>query len=55
MLCTFPWTTACSPYTMTFPGADTMKGGIMGDDCLRSNRGAPLVVDVVVEGIAEVS
>jgi hypothetical protein len=21
---------------MTFPGAETMKGGIMGDDCLRS-------------------
>lgn len=36
---TFPWTTACSPYTMTFPGADTMKGGIMGEDCLRSMAG----------------
>jgi hypothetical protein len=21
---------------MTFPGADTIKGGIMGDDCFRS-------------------
>ena len=32
---TFPWTTACSPTTMTFPGAETMKAGIIGDDCLR--------------------
>lgn len=27
-----PWTTACSPKTMTLPGADTMKGGAMGDE-----------------------
>lgn len=40
---------------MTLPGADTIKGGIMGDDCLRSNRGLPLVVVVVVEDIADVS
>jgi hypothetical protein len=31
--CTLPCTTACSPYTMTLPGADTMNGGIIGDDC----------------------
>ena len=33
---TFPCTTACSPHTMTFPGAETMKAGIMGLDFLRS-------------------
>ena len=27
----FPWTTACSPKTMTLPGADTMNGGAIGD------------------------
>jgi len=32
---TFPWTTACSPKTITFPGAETMKAGIIGVDCLR--------------------
>lgn len=31
---TFPWTTACSPNTMTLPGAETMKAGIRGLDCL---------------------
>jgi hypothetical protein len=50
---TFPWTTACSPYTMTFPGAETMKGGIMGDDCFLSIAGARVEVDVVPEGMAE--
>jgi hypothetical protein len=50
---TFPWTTACSPYTMTFPGAETMKGGIIGDDCFLSSAGVRLEVDVVAEGIAE--
>lgn len=34
---TFPCTTACSPKTITFPGAETMKAGIIGDDCLRLN------------------
>lgn len=34
---TFPCTTACSPKTITFPGAETMKAGIIGDDCLRFN------------------
>jgi hypothetical protein len=28
---------------MTLPGAETMKGGIMGVDCLRCSAGAPLV------------
>lgn len=27
-----PWTTACSPKTMTLPGAETIKGGAIGDD-----------------------
>lgn len=27
-----PCTTACSPNTMTFPGADTMKAGAIGED-----------------------
>lgn len=31
-----PCTTACSPYTMTLPGADTMKAGAIGDDDLRA-------------------
>jgi hypothetical protein len=26
---------------MTLPGADTMKGGIMGEDFFRSRAGAP--------------
>ena len=30
-----PWTTACSPNTMTLPGADTMKVGAMGEEALR--------------------
>jgi hypothetical protein len=37
---TLPCTTACSPYTITLPGADTMKGGIMGDDFFLSSVGA---------------
>lgn len=28
-----PCTTACSPYTMTFPGADTIKAGASGEEC----------------------
>lgn len=37
---------------MTLPGADTMKGGIIGDDCLRCIGGGTLVVvTVTVEGI----
>lgn len=32
---TLPWTTACSPKTMTFPGAETMKAGIIGLESLR--------------------
>jgi hypothetical protein len=38
---------------MTFPGAETMKGGIMGDDCFLSSAGPRLDVDGVMEGIAE--
>jgi hypothetical protein len=34
-VCTFPCTTACSPYTMTFPGAETMNGAIMGVEYFR--------------------
>lgn len=30
-----PYTTACSPNTMTFPGADTIKAGAIGDDVFR--------------------
>lgn len=33
---TLPWTTACSPNTITLPGAETMKVGAMGLDFLRS-------------------
>lgn len=33
---TLPCTTACSPYTMTLPGADTIKAGARGDDTLRA-------------------
>lgn len=33
---------------MTFPGADTMKGGIIGEDCLRCIAG--FVGDVMVLG-----
>jgi hypothetical protein len=31
---------------MTLPGADTMKGGIMGDDFFLSRAGAPLCTTV---------
>lgn len=40
-LSTLPWTTACSPKTMTLPGAETIKGGIIGDDCFLS-KGRPV-------------
>lgn len=36
---------------MTFPGADTMNGGIMGEDCLRSIAG--LVAGTVACGLCE--
>jgi hypothetical protein len=35
-LLTLPWTTACSPNTITLPGAETMKAGIIGVDCFLS-------------------
>ncbi len=35
----FPWTTACSPYTMTFPGAEVMKAGFMGDEDFLASPG----------------
>ena len=38
---------------MTLPGAETMKGGIMGDDCFLSIAGAPFGFDVASEGMAE--
>jgi hypothetical protein len=53
MLQTFPCTTACSPYTMTFPGAETMKGGIMGDDCFLCSAGAPFFSVVATSGSCE--
>lgn len=28
----FPYTAACSPKTITFPGADTMNVGAIGDE-----------------------
>ena len=31
-----PYTAACSPKTMTFPGADTMKVGAIGDETFLS-------------------
>lgn len=40
---------------MTFPGADTIKGGIMGDDCFRFKAGATFVVEATAEGILEVN
>lgn len=48
-----PCTTACSPYTMTLPGADTIKGGIMGDDCFRFRAGFMSVVAGTADGILE--
>ena len=38
-----PWTTACSPYTIVLPGAETRKGGASGLECLRSCMGIRLV------------
>lgn len=35
----FPWTTACSPYTMTFPGAEVMKAGFIGDEDFLTSPG----------------
>ena len=40
---------------MTFPGADTIKGGIIGDDCFLFRAGATFVVDGMAEGILEVN
>lgn len=36
---------------MTFPGAETIKGGIMGDDCFRCMAGMPFRVGNTVDGI----
>jgi len=38
---------------MTFPGADTMKGGIMGDDFFLSRAGAPFLSVVEASGKSE--
>jgi hypothetical protein len=38
---------------MTLPGAETMKGGIMGDDCFLRSAGAPFVRELVVAGMSE--
>lgn len=38
---------------MTLPGAETMKGGIMGDDCFLSSRGGPLGDNVAGVGILD--
>lgn len=35
---TLPYTTECSPKTITLPGAETIKGGAMGADALRCDR-----------------
>lgn len=36
---------------MTLPGADTMKGGIMGDDCFLARTGAPFCLNVATAGM----
>jgi hypothetical protein len=36
---------------MTLPGAETMKGGIIGDDCFLSSAGAPFGFAVEIEGM----
>ena len=36
---------------MTLPGADTMNGGIIGDDCFLFRAGATCVVEGTVDGI----
>jgi hypothetical protein len=38
---------------MTLPGAETMKGGIMGDDCLRNNPGVPFDREVPFAGMVD--
>lgn len=39
---------------MTLPGAETIKGGIMGDDCFLCTAGEPfVVVGAAVKGIME--
>ena len=38
-----PCTTACSPYTMTFPGAETIKAGAIGEEALRDMPGRLLL------------
>lgn len=35
---------------MTLPGAETMKGGIMGDDCFLLSVGAPSCRRAATEG-----
>jgi len=44
---TLPCTTACSPYTITLPGAETMNAGIMGLDCLRFIFFRPLSLELL--------
>ena len=38
---------------MTLPGAETMKGGIMGDDCFLARTGAPFCRNVATAGTTE--
>lgn len=38
---------------MTLPGAETMNGGIMGDDCFLFRAGATLGAEDTIEGILE--
>ena len=38
---------------MTLPGAETMKGGIMGEDCFLCSAGAPFAAGVAVAVAAE--
>jgi hypothetical protein len=38
---------------MTFPGAETIKGGIIGEDCFRRKAGAPFVAGVDMMGSSD--
>ncbi len=55
----FPWTTACSPYTMTLPGAEVIKAGFIGDEGFRVDLGlcgdsVPLAIFFERSGISDV-
>lgn len=52
-----PWTTACSPYTITLPGADTIKAGAIGDEGFLAMflfvSFVPLIADLMVDSVME--